>query len=93
MGWGQSWTTCPGLPQWKQVGRSLPYLLAASMSMGTGLPGVGATCAKRDGRFWRLRNGVAQLSTAGRVTVLTEKGFGWRAEVWAERKVAFAAWF
>src|ERR1700678_2489883 len=41
----QSGTLCPELPQRKQVGESGFLLQFASMSIGTGCPGVGLTCA------------------------------------------------
>ncbi len=49
----QSFTQCLVFPQHQHAsGRAFAFL-AASISMGTGLPGVGVECGKRKGRMPR----------------------------------------
>jgi hypothetical protein len=61
--------------------------LAASTSIGTGFPGVGAIWAKQGGKrfgWGRCRMGGAEVGAVG---------FGWGAAKCADRKAVLAAWF
>ena len=78
---GQSGTLCPELPQQKQVRESGFLLWFASMSIGTGCPGVGLTCAcvgRGRGADWM---GVRRL---------LERGTEVR---WADQKASLEALF
>ena len=42
---GQFLLKCPGCPQWKHKAEGITFPRARSMSMGTGLPGIGTRWA------------------------------------------------
>ena len=84
----QSFMKWPTLPQRKHFGWTLLVACrAASTSIGTGLPGVGAVWVKQVGKW--LAGGKLQIARGGARGVVLVCG----AAKWADWKAALAAWF
>src|SRR5438270_891650 len=78
----QSFNQCPVFPQRQHVSGAVLFFRAASMSIGTGLPGDGLEWAKRAGGAVRTdRSGI------GRQVAEVEE-LVWRYEVWKASSAA-----